>query len=597
MGFCPFLSEGSCVSGVTLVVTGGLLCYFACDRCIRCLYVFCIITTYASRGASLSVFCKVVGCLSPLVTDSFDFCLRYENLVTYRTVLTFGKTGLFTSRSNCRVDYFLVSGSRGFISIIAVSAARTGIGRVTFLRTGRSGYYGLVRVTGGGDLFICCVFTTVSLTYFILFPTDLGAGRSLCFDRLEIVIVGIDRDCKRVRAVLSVSGIDCRVCRKELAASGTSLISLVTRCNTGSSYRIDRLAEAMTGCGNVLNVLGLAVLSPLCFKVRSVCGPTVYCTACGSLNRSDCRCGFCFLVGTISSANVFSGTRLSVIGPGIGRLCPIMTEGIGSLVCATELGITNATVYNFVVASRRFARSVFDVFLYGVSFGMFLFFYRLCIGCTATVYGTGIGFYTFTCTGRFGSYFTFVPRMCRCVAIRFTTVYTLERMSCALAVAIALDCACIGVLELSNYKGCRVILTVGGILFSIIGKVLVTYCTLLICFVTFINTGCRIVSCSLAKAVTLSRDYVLCFKNHATCRTVLIFRKSGFGTGSIYCGFNYNACMVIRIFCALYFIGLSSCPLSCKDNGICSYLLRNASSFICQTGGIVCLRCFGFIAS
>ena len=62
----------------------------------------------ATYGTGLSN--KTACCLAGnVLAGSFDNYLSYENLVTYGTVRTFGKTGLTTVGSNCVVDHYGVS--------------------------------------------------------------------------------------------------------------------------------------------------------------------------------------------------------------------------------------------------------------------------------------------------------------------------------------------------------------------------------------------------------------------------------------------------------------------------------------------------------
>ena len=125
----------------------------------------------------------------------------------------------------------------------------------------------------------------------------------------------------------------------------------------------------VTKCGNVPLFLGL-VCCPRCFKVSSVGSPAVYCASCRSRLFSACRYCFRFLVGSIYFANVFSCALLSVLSPGVGCICPLVSEGFDRLVNPADLSITNGTIYDLVVTTCHFAGSVYNFFSYRITICM-----------------------------------------------------------------------------------------------------------------------------------------------------------------------------------------------------------------------------------
>ena len=70
------------------------------------------------------------------VSLSSNYSLCYNNCVTYRTVLTFGKTGFGTGRSYCRIDHFSVSKLCNSFGLGATASCAS-VGLYTFFSTSR----------------------------------------------------------------------------------------------------------------------------------------------------------------------------------------------------------------------------------------------------------------------------------------------------------------------------------------------------------------------------------------------------------------------------------------------------------------------------
>ena len=133
-----------------------------------------------------------------------------------------------------------------------------------------------------------------------------------------------------------------------------------------------------------------------------------------------------------------------------------------------------------------------------------------CVCCTTAVCCTGVCHCACCCTSGSSCLNTFIPCVSCCCAVFVTAVYALEGVSCILAVSVRLDCTCVGVLKLSDYKCACICLAVGCILFCIACKVEVTCFALLVCIVTCCKTGCCLCCGCITEGVSLCGDYSCC---------------------------------------------------------------------------------------
>ena len=115
------------------------------------------------------------------VSLSSNYSLCYNNCVTYRTVLTFGKTGGGTGRSYCRVNYFSVSELCNSFGL-GTTASCASVGLYTFFSTSRrfGNNTAIVAVAESGNFCLCCRDSSANRTVLTLGKTGCGTGRSYC---------------------------------------------------------------------------------------------------------------------------------------------------------------------------------------------------------------------------------------------------------------------------------------------------------------------------------------------------------------------------------------------------------------------------------
>ena len=97
--------------------------------------------------AAYCTYCIVYAICCAGVTGCIDCFLCNENLVTYGTMLTCGKTGLGTSGSLSCVSYLGMTERVGMTINVAMTAYCTSVSGVTAIFTIGSSYYRLVGVT------------------------------------------------------------------------------------------------------------------------------------------------------------------------------------------------------------------------------------------------------------------------------------------------------------------------------------------------------------------------------------------------------------------------------------------------------------------
>ena len=158
------------------------------------------------------------------------------------------------------------------------------------------------------------------------------------------------------------------------------------------------------------------------------------------------------------------------------------------------------------------------------------------VGCTAASSGTGEGLLALYLALGIGGHFAVVPGVHHSVAIFVTAVDTLEGMGSFLAIAVTLDCAGVGMIQLRNHKIIIVDLAVSGIRCGISCKVLATDGTLLVSLITGCKTG-GILGRNFLEAVAQSSSQLF-----AADRTSL----DG-GTGSVCAGGMLGLCAILRI--------------------------------------------------
>ena len=168
----------------------------------------------------------LVICFITCVAGSSYFFLCYENFVTCRAVLTFGKTGFFALGSDCSINNFGVTGSSYFFlcnkNLVTNGAVLT-FGKTGFfaLRSNSSvNYFG---VTGS--------------SYFFLFHENFVTnGAVLTFGKTGFFTIGSNCSVNYFGVTESFSGIGCIgftasagvSCITILGASGSSYNSIIT---------------------------------------------------------------------------------------------------------------------------------------------------------------------------------------------------------------------------------------------------------------------------------------------------------------------------------------------------------------------------------
>ena len=223
----------------------------------------------------------------------------------------------------------------------------------------------------------------------------------------------------------------------------------------------------------------------------------------------------------------------------------------------------------FVVTLCTFLVTDSWYFVYPFAEGVSVGIYSFSVCCTAVFSSTGISHCTCIFTVGFGFFYTVIPCVLNCCAVVVTTVYALEGVSCILAVTVRLDCSCVGVSKLIDYKCTCIFLTVCCIFICISCKVKLTYCTLLVCFVTSGFASCCLCGCCCTEGVTCCSN---CFCIFITAST----------------GVSHNAC-----FCTCRSFGFCCCVGVTCCGYLISYIAITASTCVgCVTFCCTCGSCY-----
>ena len=483
------------------------------------------------------------------VSELFDRLLRYKNLVTYRAMLTFGKTGFGTSRSLRFVDHFGVAESIDYRLLY-----ENLVTNATVLTLGKTGF--------GTSCCNCRVdhFGVTEFINYILFyqnfaadgafnsrgKSGFGTGCRYCRNNLIGMSLSVNYKRRFIRCALS-----CFIQEEGAAIFSAALVMLILSLFSTSGCRRLNLFEIMTESVNLFGVgMRLIILTGkglyAVFGTGRIGGnftlvPSVTDSSDGLFLNGGFVCTVFILeyLAAVSASVVFV-----VTGSGAGRC---LSVGLGHLVSKSiDLAISG------VVALSTILVCVPTLFRTGCSLGCY---------CCDIVTGFLNGLLRnggFSCTGFILEYLAasaagivfVVAGLCtgRCLRIGLGHLVAKSRLfnvSCVIAsrtgyVCIPSDCGT--------------------------GRCL--------CFVSnFI--------------VTESIYSLLLYQNLAADGTFSSLGKSGFGTGCIYCG---DLLLGVTLSGDHLSSSLLWCPIDYK--GCCEGLQTFccAVSFRCYNGGYLCRR-------
>ena len=455
------------------------------------------ITLFSTSGRSYNYFI--------VMTESIYHGLSYENLVTCRAMLTFGKTRLSTCSCNSLVNYFGMSLSSNNRILIGVAAGDTGIGGESFLCTcGRS-----------HDLFITMskrisVGNTANGTY-----RSLGTG---CYTAAvaECINPGIYVSARTVLAY--VSGI-----------STLSTCGSYYGRNIIVSDRIYVLGTAYGTYAGFLAICNTALVSGSrdfvadvrVGALRACVSSITVLKACGLLNH-------CYVVvrSNVTLCNITYRTSLGCI---TGSIYPAMTEcaSLGVATVVTSAGSSTGSLsivmtllglaYSSTVKTnlRSSTSSILPIMTY---------FGNLICNIYITAIRTGIRSITYRRTGR-SDYYSLI------------IVSEFINLVCNVAVAARTNVG--GITPIGTCRSCYVSLMImtESIYYGLSNENLITYGAMLTFGKSRLGTG----SCNRGindLGMAESIYHCLRYKNLVTYRTMFTFGKSCLGTGSCNCGVN-----------------------------------------------------------
>ena len=175
-------------------------------------------------------------------------------------------------------------------------------------------------MTERSDFDISRMSATLSLTGYVLIPTDIFTGRCLGIGCLKIVVIGIDLYSK-LRYLGSASFI-----REVLSAVGAGPVFDYTGCHTGCVNFSMMNLVLVCDRGDILLFPSLG-FCPRCLKSCSVGSPSVYGTGCGSLDSAACLNLFGFGTAIAVCAGMCCGTNplVRLLSPSV-AYAPFVTK-------------------------------------------------------------------------------------------------------------------------------------------------------------------------------------------------------------------------------------------------------------------------------
>ena len=343
---------GTSVSGVTCVYAIGRS-YYCVVGVTKSRYLISSIRIVTCGTSISGVACSGTGRRSyyslVAVTERCHGFLRNESFVTYRTMLTGGKTGCSTGRCYCLVDYLGVTECcYGFLrneSFVTYGTVLTG-GK-TGCGTGRS-YCGIVylgmsgsrnRIRSNDGLITNGTLDSIGPT--VLSTSGINRGNSLGSMTGSIDAYGLSG-----KLFAAIRAINYEIVATLLSTSGSNVVFL--NCLRSRSVSLCRTYNAQD-----ISVEYEILISPTAtaFLTNVILNVTVLGTGCGNcLNVSDFMS--CILVCelvtvitvSVTNVGVFVRKLRSLIGLGVGYVTTITLSG----VCAVSL--TSSITVGYVVS-------------------------------------------------------------------------------------------------------------------------------------------------------------------------------------------------------------------------------------------------------
>ena len=195
------------------------------------------------------------------MTKRINFSLSYKNFITYRAMLTCGKTCLGTSGSYCLVDYLSVTECISLICYVSVATYGTGVSGVTTVYAIRKGYYCLVGVTERINYngLAADLFTTYGTVYHVVVATVVYTiGSNIVFNS-NLTYTGVNSEVNSFSSLANELSIFVICNEEDVSAVSTSFggkhigeVSITVSGNTGV---INGYAIAISVIKNVLSLL------------------------------------------------------------------------------------------------------------------------------------------------------------------------------------------------------------------------------------------------------------------------------------------------------------------------------------------------------
>ena len=375
-----------------------------------------------------------------------------------------------------------------------------------------------VAVSNRGIIFLMLIIVSTDVICGVSAVTIIGISAGVPGIAMRIFVKG---NCKCICAIISVGSSHSGICRKELVANLTLLVSLITRCNTSCSLRGSDFAEGVALCRHRFGIC----CSATCYRT-SICLDTIIQAIGCCCNRSAIPGMYYCSAICVTSVNTLEGVggilaiTVALNSTSVGMLLLGNDEhSISSLalcridccICRKVQMASSTLLVGFVTRCNA------SCSLRGIGFaeGVTLCRHRFGICCSATCYRTSICLDTIIqaigcCCNR-----SAIPGMYYCSAICVTSVNTLEGVGGILAITVALNSTSVGMLLLGNDEHSISSLALCRIDCCICRKVQMASSTLLVGFVTRCNASCILRGSSFAEGV-LNSFGVLCRIGHST---------------------------------------------------------------------------------